>query len=223
MSTIDWESVARELAGALDSCTTQIEQMKGMFPDDDGLIEQALQEAEDANEVFADAVAGTPKPGFYTHFKSALTEGGPDAWEKSSGGVPCGRFAVQEEDVAMFPELANVDSVLVWNGGIETSPPLPSVINETAPGARDVASMMALSTGQPAEVDEALVQSIAGKIRDAGDVLALDEVIQEVFAGRASEVNNQGLETQIRYLLTAGEDEPGILAKADISNPSCRR
>lgn len=33
VATIDWESVARELAGALDSCTTQIEQSRrsGLF------------------------------------------------------------------------------------------------------------------------------------------------------------------------------------------------
>lgn len=204
MAPIDWESVARELAGALDSCTTQIEQMKGMFPDDDGMIEQALQEAEDANEVFADAVAGTPKPRFYTYFKSTLTEGGPDAWEKSSDGVPCGRFPVQDEDVAMFPELANVDSVLVWDGGIETYPPLP----ESDP---------------PAATDEALVGSIAEKIRDAGDVLVLDDAVHDVFNGRSSEVNNQGLESQIRCLLANGYDEQAVLEKADISNPSCRR
>lgn len=71
-------------------------------------------------------------------------------------------------------------------------------------------------------VEPTLVQSIAGKIRDAGDVLVLDEVIQDAFAGRASEVNNQGLETQIRYLLTVGEDEQGILEKAGISMPACR-
>ncbi len=46
-TTTDWENVARELAVALDSCTTQIRQMKGMFPNDaEGSFEQTLQEAE---------------------------------------------------------------------------------------------------------------------------------------------------------------------------------
>lgn len=69
------------------------------------------------NEMYDAAVAG--KPRFYAHFKAALTNGGPDAWDTSSDGAECGRFAVQEEDVALFPELANVDSVLVWDDGIE--------------------------------------------------------------------------------------------------------
>lgn len=64
VATIDWESVARELAGALDSCTTQIEQMKGMFPDDDGMIEQALQEADDAD--------ASPLPGPFPCRRSGL-------------------------------------------------------------------------------------------------------------------------------------------------------
>lgn len=205
MTTVNWEEVARNLAGALDSCVTQIQQMKGMFPDDDGNIEQALQEADEASEMFSDAAAGTPKPRFYAHFKEALNDGGPDAWEPTTDGVPCGRFAVQEEDVALFPELTGVDSVRIWDGGIETCPPLPEIHQGND------------------SVDEALVQSIAEKIRDAGDVLVLDDAVHGVFSGRASEVNNQGLEAQIRWLLTNGCDEQAVLEQADISSPSCRR
>lgn len=204
-TTMNWEEVARNLAGALDSCVTQIQQMKGMFPDDDGNIEEALQEADEASEMFSDAVAGTPKPRFYAHFREALKDGGPDAWEHATDGVPCGRFAVQEEDVALFPELAGVDSVRIWDGGIETIPPLPEI--HQANGS----------------VDETLVQSIAEKIRDAGDVLVLDDAVHAVFSGRASEINNQGLEAQIRWLLTNGSDEQAVLEQADITSPSCRR
>lgn len=288
MATVDWENVARNLAGALDSCTTQIEQMKGMFPDDDGLIEQALQEADDAVEIFADAAAGTPKPRFYTHFKSALTEGGPDSWETSAGGVQCGRFAVQDEDIAMFPELAAVDSVLVWNGGIETHPPLPD-INLTKPLAlanvgvpmpwinidkalppdqknivvmlwsgipllgRNIAGRFCVydsindrmvewmedskdgfcgisswceipdadvlrkSLAATPAPDETIMQSIAERIRDAGDENILDDILHDAFADQASAVNNAGLEAQIRYLLANDFTEDMILEKANLT------
>ncbi|MBP8275389.1 MAG: hypothetical protein KAX55_00650 [Propionivibrio sp.] len=52
---VNWEEVARNLAGALDCCVTQIEQMKGLFPDDDGNIAEALQEAEEAERMLARA------------------------------------------------------------------------------------------------------------------------------------------------------------------------
>lgn len=41
----------QELTAALDSCTTQIEQMKGLFDDSDGNIEQALEDAMCAEQV----------------------------------------------------------------------------------------------------------------------------------------------------------------------------
>lgn len=52
---VNWEEVARNLAGALDCCVTQIQQMKGLFPDDDGNIADALQEAEEADSMFVQA------------------------------------------------------------------------------------------------------------------------------------------------------------------------
>lgn len=134
-NTVNWVEVARNLVGALDACVTQIEQMKGLFPDDDGMIGQALQDAEEAVAVFNEASSASDLP----------------------------------------------------------------------------------------EADEELVQSIAEKIRDAGDVLVLDDAVHEIFTGRASKVNNQGLETQIRCLLADGCDERTVLEKADISNPACRR
>jgi hypothetical protein len=42
------DEVQSALLGALDACTTQIEQMRGMFDDSDGTIAQALEDAEDA-------------------------------------------------------------------------------------------------------------------------------------------------------------------------------
>lgn len=285
MATMNWEEVARDLAGALDSCVTQIQQMKGMFPDDDGNIEQALQEADDAAEIFSDAAAGKPKPRFYTHFKDALREGGPDAWERSADDVPCGRFAVQEEDVALFPELAGVDSVLVWDGGIETQPSLPDKALDSAQSAtmswnrldksfppeqknilvmlqsgipllgrnifgrfcvydalndrmvewmendkdsfRGIVSWCEIHETAPAPspvAEEAVVQSIAEKICDAGDENVLDDVLHDEFADQASAVNNSGLTAQIRYLIANDYDEQEILEKAGIAtSPSCGR
>lgn len=57
----------------------------------------------------------------YQHFLAAMKEGGPDSYETSSDGVACGRFAVQDEDIEALPELRNVEFVLIWDGGFETS------------------------------------------------------------------------------------------------------
>lgn len=46
---IDWRAIAQDLAGALSSTVQQIEQMQGMFDDDDGTIQQALDDAEAAS------------------------------------------------------------------------------------------------------------------------------------------------------------------------------
>ena len=51
---VNWEEVARNLAGALDCCVTQIQQMKGLFPDDDGNIADALQEASKTVPILRD-------------------------------------------------------------------------------------------------------------------------------------------------------------------------
>lgn len=40
----------RECLGALDACVTQIEQMRGMFDDADGTIQEAVDDAEDAEK-----------------------------------------------------------------------------------------------------------------------------------------------------------------------------
>ena len=42
-------------SGAIDSLRTQIEQMKGMFPDDDGAIASALRDADDAERAIGRA------------------------------------------------------------------------------------------------------------------------------------------------------------------------
>lgn len=47
-----WREVAATLAGALDSCTTEIEQMKGMFNDGDGNIQSALDDADQASDAY---------------------------------------------------------------------------------------------------------------------------------------------------------------------------
>lgn len=47
-----WREAADELQGALDSCVTQIEQMKGLFNDEDGNIQSALDEAEQADGMY---------------------------------------------------------------------------------------------------------------------------------------------------------------------------
>ncbi len=45
---IDWRAIAQDLAGALNSCAHQIDQMKSDFDDDDGTIAGALDWAESA-------------------------------------------------------------------------------------------------------------------------------------------------------------------------------
>lgn len=56
----DWREIARDLAGALASCTHEIEQMRGMFVDEDGTIASAVEDADDATEQYHKAVAAAP-------------------------------------------------------------------------------------------------------------------------------------------------------------------
>lgn len=49
-----WHEAADELQGALDSCVTQIQQMKGLFGDEDGNIQSALDEADQADTAYRD-------------------------------------------------------------------------------------------------------------------------------------------------------------------------
>ena len=44
--------VATGLCGALDACVLQIEQMQGLFPDEDGCIRQALEDAQEAGDAY---------------------------------------------------------------------------------------------------------------------------------------------------------------------------
>jgi hypothetical protein len=54
----DWQAIARDLAGALDACTNQIEQMRGMFGDDPD-IDRAMEDADESLEAYRVA-ASTP-------------------------------------------------------------------------------------------------------------------------------------------------------------------
>ncbi|WP_050400395.1 hypothetical protein [Bradyrhizobium embrapense] len=56
----DWRQIARDLAGALDACTHQIGQMRGMFDDEDGTIAEAVSDADAASEAYRRAAAGLP-------------------------------------------------------------------------------------------------------------------------------------------------------------------
>ena len=49
---VDWKAVATEMYAALNQCTEQIQQMRGMFDDSDGAIESALEDADTATELF---------------------------------------------------------------------------------------------------------------------------------------------------------------------------
>lgn len=53
-----WQCIARDLAGALEACSGQVEQMSGLFPDDDGAIAGALDDADQAIEAYRIAAAG---------------------------------------------------------------------------------------------------------------------------------------------------------------------
>jgi hypothetical protein len=53
-----WQCIARDLAGALECCTNQIEQMRGMFGDDPD-IDRAMEDADEAIEAYRVA-ASTP-------------------------------------------------------------------------------------------------------------------------------------------------------------------
>jgi hypothetical protein len=55
----DWQAIARDLAGALDACSDQLEQMRGLFADDDGKIARAVEDADEAIEAYRVA-ASTP-------------------------------------------------------------------------------------------------------------------------------------------------------------------
>ncbi|KVV07446.1 hypothetical protein [Burkholderia ubonensis] len=54
-ASVNWKEVAESLYGAVDSLETQVDQMKGLFPDDDGLIQEALDEASEATRAYVDA------------------------------------------------------------------------------------------------------------------------------------------------------------------------
>ncbi|NEV75490.1 hypothetical protein DYI24_00140 [Rhodopseudomonas sp. BR0C11] len=58
----DWRRIAHELDGALDACTHQISQMRGMFDDADGTIQEAVDAADEAAASYRAAVAGSPTP-----------------------------------------------------------------------------------------------------------------------------------------------------------------
>ncbi|ERJ38656.1 hypothetical protein L810_6873 [Burkholderia sp. AU4i] len=48
----NWKEVAGSLYGAVDSLETQVNQMKGLFPDEDGMIQEALEEASEATRSY---------------------------------------------------------------------------------------------------------------------------------------------------------------------------
>ncbi|MBN3776890.1 hypothetical protein G3O06_04805 [Burkholderia sp. Ac-20345] len=49
---VNWKEVAGSLYGAVDSLEIQVNQMKGLFPDEDGLIQEALEEAGEATRSY---------------------------------------------------------------------------------------------------------------------------------------------------------------------------
>lgn len=49
---VNWKEVAGSLYGAVDSLETQVNQMQGLFSDDDGLIQEALEEAGEATRAY---------------------------------------------------------------------------------------------------------------------------------------------------------------------------
>ncbi|MFY9329967.1 MAG: hypothetical protein WAO76_18410 [Georgfuchsia sp.] len=49
---VDWQKIVAGLASALNSCITQIDQMRGLFVDTDGTIEEALNAAEEAVDAY---------------------------------------------------------------------------------------------------------------------------------------------------------------------------
>lgn len=51
-ASVNWKGIAEELYGAVDSLETQVTQMMGMFPDDDGMIQKALDEAAEASSAY---------------------------------------------------------------------------------------------------------------------------------------------------------------------------
>lgn len=177
---VNWEKVARNLAGALDSCVTQIEQMKGLFPDDDGNIAQALQEAEEADTLFAQTREAAKVPVIdieqleWTSLQNAISQ--CPRW------IEAGEYGLMMNDILW--------EIHHW---IKAGAPLP-----------------------PDPIDEAQVEAIAEKIRDAGNENVLDEMLHDAFADQASAVNNSGLSAQIRYLLANDHGEQEILNNAGI-------
>ncbi|QDM15537.1 hypothetical protein FNL56_06155 [Tardiphaga sp. vice304] len=55
-----WREITSDLAGALSGCTTQIEQIREMFPGDDGKIAEALENADEAETTYDDAIKSAP-------------------------------------------------------------------------------------------------------------------------------------------------------------------
>ncbi|KVV40961.1 hypothetical protein WT27_13650 [Burkholderia territorii] len=78
--SVNWKEIADELYGAVDSLETQVHQMMGMFPDDDGQIQKALDEAGDATSAYRTAKHAGLAPTGKLPKKRIMAAFQPQAW-----------------------------------------------------------------------------------------------------------------------------------------------
>lgn len=78
--SVTWKDIADELYGAVDSLETQVHQMMGMFPDDDGQIQKALDEAVDATSAYKAAKHAGRAPTGKLPKKRIMAAFQPQAW-----------------------------------------------------------------------------------------------------------------------------------------------
>ncbi|KKI36161.1 hypothetical protein VI03_25700 [Burkholderia vietnamiensis] len=78
--SVKWKDIADDLYGAVDSLETQVHQMMGMFSDDDGEIQKALDEAGDATSAYKAARFVDRPPAGKSPKKRIMAVFQPQAW-----------------------------------------------------------------------------------------------------------------------------------------------
>lgn len=115
----------RNAVGALSSQGGQIEQMKGMFNDEDDAIAGALEDGEDAENELGSAIA-------YVQTLMASTAAAPEVLVSVSGGVVQDVFVVEgQSEVRVFVEDGDLDDEDVADGAEI------ALLQEEGPNGRD--------------------------------------------------------------------------------------
>ncbi len=197
-TNIDWRSIARDLAAALQSATGQIEQMRGMFDDSDGAIAQALKDADEASEAYTKAAASLP---------AAPSSDNVTVWTLTTDGDNMGI-----ETRAFLSEGAALGAAR--DGLRMTDKPLPNNLN-ALPSA-DISNLWGEIFDGACIIERHDVAASAGKVIDASP-LRLTAVVA---AGRLVEIVSddpglQGIAYTVLDYDCEGSDRAGTVTRDD--------